>query len=166
VSPEELLAMRADQAAGRLPLRITEGEFSMAEYEQFLAANDESIADFRERQSAAFESERQAWVASGEFERAAQATSTEAQTADLIVPDGCEAVEAQFAANVFRIDVAGGDTVSAGQTLLAVEAMKMEASVTAPFDGVVVEVLTKPGAEVRPGTALVILRPSVEEAAA
>jgi urea carboxylase len=166
VSPEELLAMRADQAAGRLPLRITEGEFSMAEYEQFLAANDESIAEFRERQSAAFESERQAWVASGEFERAAQATSTEAQTADLIVPDGCEAVEAQFAANVFRIDVAGGDTVSAGQTLLAVEAMKMEASVTAPFDGVVVEVLTKPGAEVRPGTALVILRPSVEEAAA
>jgi urea carboxylase len=62
--------------------------------------------------------------------------------------------------------VAGGDTVSAGQTLLAVEAMKMEASVTAPFDGVVVEVLTKPGAEVRPGTALVILRPNVEEAAA
>ncbi|MCW2805413.1 MAG: uca [Propionibacteriaceae bacterium] len=166
VSPEELLAMRADQAAGRLPLRITEGEFSMAEYEQFLAANDESIAEFRARQSAAFESERKAWVTSGEFERAAQATSTEAQTADLVVPDGCEAVEAQFAANVFRIDVASGDTVSAGQTLLAVEAMKMEASVTAPFDGVVVEVLTKPGAEVRPGTALVILRPNVEEAAA
>ncbi len=166
VTPEELIAMRADQAAGRLPLRITNGDFSMAEYEKFLAANEESITTFREQQSAAFEAERQAWVASGEFERAAQAVAVDAPREDLVVPDGCEAVEAQFAANVFRIDVAGGDTVRAGQTMLAVEAMKMEAAVTAPFDAVVVAVLTKPGAEVRPGSALVILRPDTEERAA
>jgi urea carboxylase len=166
VSPEELLEMRADQAAGRLSLEVTDGEFSMADYEEFLAANERSIGDFRATQAAAFGSERQAWVDSGEFERAEQAVTAAAPPEALVVPDGCEAVEAQFAANVFRIDVACGDAVRAGQTLLAVEAMKMEASVTAPVDGVVVEVLTRPGAEVRPGSALVILRPLVEEVAA
>lgn len=165
VSPEELLAMRADQAAGRLALTITEGEFSMAEYAEFLTAHEPSIAEFRARQLTAFEAERQAWVTSGEFERAAQAVAAEVPADDLVVPAGCELVEAQFAANVFRIDVADGDRVSAGQTLLAVEAMKMEAAVTAPFDAVVVEVRTKPGSEVRPGSALVILRAHTEEAA-
>ncbi|HET9871137.1 MAG TPA: urea carboxylase [Propionibacteriaceae bacterium] len=166
VSSEELLDMRADQAAGRLQLKVTDGEFSMAEYDAFLSANEESIGEFRQRQAAAFETERQAWVKSGEFERAASAVASEVPPDELVLPEGCEAVEAQFAANVFRIDVACGDEVTVGQTLLAVEAMKMEASVTAPFDGVVVEVLTKPGAEVRPGSALVVLRPVMAEVVA
>ena len=39
VSAEELLDMRADMAAGRGVVDVTDGEFSLAEYQEFLAAN-------------------------------------------------------------------------------------------------------------------------------
>ena len=54
-------------AAGRGDVEIADGEFSMAEYERFLAANDESIAAFRAQQAEAFSAERQAWDQAGEF---------------------------------------------------------------------------------------------------
>ena len=148
--------MRADMAAGRLPLRIEEGEFSMADYDRFLEENDESIAEFRATQAAAFSNERQAWTDAGEFERS-DVQPVAASAGEVVIPVGCEGVEAQFAANVFRIDVSVGDTVVEGQTLVAVEAMKMEASVAATSAGRVVEVVTELGAQVKPGTVLVII---------
>jgi urea carboxylase len=160
VEPEVLLEMRADMNAGRLPLRIEEGEFSMADYERFLDENAPSIEQFRAAQAAAFAEERRAWEAAGEFERS-DVELEPAGVADLVVPDGCEAVEAQFAANVFRIEVGVGDFVVEGQTLLAVEAMKMEAPVAAPVSGRVIEVVTELGAQVAPGTPLVIIQVEV-----
>jgi urea carboxylase len=62
-----------------------------------------------------------------------------------------------FVSNVWRVDVKPGDRVEPGQTLLALEAMKMEMPVTAPAAGTVVEVLARPGDEVRPGSPLVVL---------
>ena len=63
--------MRADMAVGRLPLRIEEGEFSMAEYAAFLAEHREGIDAFEARRRSAFDAERQAWEDAGEFERVA-----------------------------------------------------------------------------------------------
>ena len=163
VSADELLDLRADQAAGRLELEIHDGTFGLAEHERFLADHADSIAAFRARQATAFEAERLRWVASGEFERAERAAPV--APAEHVVPPGCAAVEAQFAANVFRVDVAAGSRVSAGQPLVAVEAMKMEAQVTAPYDAEVVEVLARPGVQVGAGTPLVILRPAAADAA-
>jgi urea carboxylase len=156
VEPEELLEMRADMAAGLLPIRIEEGEFSMADHDRFLSENAAAIERFRAAQSAAFAEERRAWEADGEFERI-DIEPLPAPAADVVVPDGCEAVEAQFVANVFRIEVGVGDFVVEGQTLLAVEAMKMEAPVAATVSGRVVEVVTELGAQVAPGTPLVII---------
>ncbi|WP_210505517.1 urea carboxylase [Naasia sp. SYSU D00057] len=164
VEPEELLTMRADMAAGQLPLRIEDGEFSMADYDRFLEENAESIEQFRAVQAAAFGAERTAWEDAGEFERV-EAAAAGVVPDEAVIPVGCEGVEAQFAANVFRIDVEAGHRVVAGQTLLAVEAMKMEAPVVAPISGRVVEVVTKVGAEVGPGHVLVILEEEEEEAA-
>ncbi len=48
VSAEELLDLRADMAAGRGHVEITDGTFSLAEHEQFLAANAEDIAATRD----------------------------------------------------------------------------------------------------------------------
>ncbi len=75
VTADELLELRADLAAGRGSIDITEGTFSLADHERFLADNADSIADFRERQSAAFAAERAAWAAAGEFDRAERAES-------------------------------------------------------------------------------------------
>jgi urea carboxylase len=162
VSSEELAEMRADMAVGRLPLRIEEGEFSMAEYQAFLAEHREGIDAFEARRRAAFDDERRAWEEAGEFERvAALAEVVPEDEVAVEIPDGCEGVEAQFAANVFRVDVRVGEQVREGQTLMAVEAMKMEAPVTAPADGVVHRIVVEPGAHVGPGAVLAVIRTAV-----
>jgi 3-methylcrotonyl-CoA carboxylase alpha subunit len=50
---------------------------------------------------------------------------------------------------IIAVEVAKGDTVTAGQKLLTLEAMKMEHTLTAPFDGVVAELNAEPGAQVQ-----------------
>ncbi|MBO9696349.1 MAG: acetyl/propionyl/methylcrotonyl-CoA carboxylase subunit alpha [Sphingopyxis sp.] len=50
---------------------------------------------------------------------------------------------------VIAVDVAAGDKVTKGQKLLTLEAMKMEHSLTAPFDGVVAELNATAGAQVQ-----------------
>jgi urea carboxylase len=69
VGADELLELRADMAAGRGRVAITDGEFSLADHQQFLAGNAEAIAEFRRRQTAAFAAERTAWHAAGEIAR-------------------------------------------------------------------------------------------------
>ncbi|MER6118119.1 5-oxoprolinase/urea amidolyase family protein [Streptomyces sp. NPDC001743] len=159
VEADELLELRADILSGRFVPRIEEGEFSFARYEEFLARNAESIAAFRTRQGAAFAGERDAWEAAGEFARADAADAPAPPAAEVTVPPGGCLIEAEFAASVWQLDVAEGDTVTAGQPLLALEAMKMESRVHAPADGVVERILTRPGAQVEAGTALVTLAP-------
>ncbi|MCA1662132.1 MAG: methylcrotonoyl-CoA carboxylase, partial [Novosphingobium sp.] len=50
---------------------------------------------------------------------------------------------------IIAVEVAQGDTVTKGQKLLTLEAMKMEHTLTAPFDGVVAELSATPGAQVQ-----------------
>ena len=69
VEADELLDLRAQQAEGRLPLRVEETTFRLSEHEQFLAEHAESIDAFRTTQQAAFAAERTAWAASGELDR-------------------------------------------------------------------------------------------------
>ncbi|MET7848136.1 5-oxoprolinase/urea amidolyase family protein [Streptomyces avermitilis] len=160
VGPDELLDLRADIASGRFVPRIEEGEFSLAGYEAFLAANADSIAAFRTRQGAAFAAERDAWEAAGEFARAETAGPPAATPAEVTVPAGGALVEAEFAASVWQLNVGPGDEVTAGQPLLTLEAMKMESRVPAPMAGVVTEILARPGDQVEAGTALVVLAPA------
>jgi urea carboxylase len=70
VSAEELLDLRADMAAGRGDVDIATGEFSLAAYTDFLAAEADPIAAFRQQQSVAFNAERLAWDRAGEVQRA------------------------------------------------------------------------------------------------
>jgi biotin carboxyl carrier protein len=61
---------------------------------------------------------------------------------------------AQMPGQVLDVLVAEGDTVQRGQTLLILEAMKMEIRVTAPRDGVVKRLLAAKGDVVERGQAL------------
>ncbi|WP_369245373.1 5-oxoprolinase/urea amidolyase family protein [Streptomyces sp. R41] len=160
VSPEELLQLRADITSGRFVPRIEEGEFSLADYEAFLAENADSIAEFRSRQGAAFSTERDAWEAAGEFARAEAATAPAATPVEVSVPEGGRLIEAEFAASVWQLNVRKGDAVTAGQPLLALEAMKMESRVPAPMNGIVQQILARPGDQVEAGTALMVLAPT------
>ncbi len=56
--------------------------------------------------------------------------------------------------SVLRIGAAVGDAVTAGQPLIWLEAMKMEHTVAAPGDGVLVELNVEPGQQVEVGAVL------------
>jgi acetyl/propionyl-CoA carboxylase alpha subunit len=56
--------------------------------------------------------------------------------------------------SVLRVGAAVGDKVTAGQPLIWMEAMKMEHTVTAPGDGVLVELNVEPGQQVDVGAIL------------
>jgi 3-methylcrotonyl-CoA carboxylase alpha subunit len=50
---------------------------------------------------------------------------------------------------VIAVEVSAGQAVTKGQKLLTLEAMKMEHTLTAPFDGVVTELAAVAGAQVQ-----------------
>ena len=58
---------------------------------------------------------------------------------------------------VLSLNVKEGDTVSAGQTLLVLEAMKMENNIDAERGGVVKQVLVSAGATVMEGDVLLVI---------
>ncbi len=68
------------------------------------------------------------------------------------------ALLAPMPGTVVRTTAAVGDTVTAGQPLLVLEAMKMEHRVTAPADGVLVELRATPGRQVELGALLAVVR--------
>ncbi|MGJ3649029.1 acetyl/propionyl/methylcrotonyl-CoA carboxylase subunit alpha [Sphingomonas sp. GlSt437] len=68
---------------------------------------------------------------------------------------GDGALLAPMPGRVTAVEVAAGDTVTKGQRLVTLEAMKMEHALTAPFDGVVAELNAEPGAQVQVDVLLV-----------
>ena len=155
VSADELLEMREASTAGELELDIEDGEFALADYQRFLAHNADDIASFRATQTAAFDAERAAWTAAGEFDPKPEPVVASASPVQ--APPGGHVVEAPFAATVWRVDVRAGDHVGTAQPLVTLEAMKTEVMIPAPADGEVLDVLVSPGDEVAPGTPLVVL---------
>jgi biotin carboxyl carrier protein len=66
-------------------------------------------------------------------------------------------ISAPMPGRVVRVLVAAGDTVSAGQGLVVVEAMKMENEISAPRAGRVGEVSVAPGQSVESGRLLLTI---------
>ena len=66
-------------------------------------------------------------------------------------------VEAHITGTVWKIEVAVGDTVEEGDTVLILESMKMEMPVEAEDEGTVKEILVEEGQPVSEGDTLVVL---------
>ncbi|MBE7470637.1 MAG: acetyl-CoA carboxylase biotin carboxyl carrier protein subunit [Anaerolineae bacterium] len=66
-------------------------------------------------------------------------------------------IVAPLTGNVWRILVSEGDVVSAGDTLVILESMKMEINVDTVFDGTVVKILKQEGEMVQGDEPLIIL---------
>ncbi|MCA0903911.1 acetyl/propionyl/methylcrotonyl-CoA carboxylase subunit alpha [Qipengyuania aquimaris] len=75
---------------------------------------------------------------------------------------GDGAILAPMPGKVIAVDVAEGDTVSAGQRLMVLEAMKMEHALTAPFDGTVIELSAATGGQVQVEAVLAVVEPKEE----
>jgi len=81
--------------------------------------------------------------------------SAAARASATAAPASGTAVNAVLAGNIFKVHVAVGATVSEGDPLLVVEAMKMETVVSAPRSGTVTDVFVSEGDNVAVGDALV-----------
>lgn len=66
-------------------------------------------------------------------------------------------VRSPMTANVWRVEVAEGDLVEAGQVLVVLEAMKTETLVVAATAGTSARVLASPGSLIDAGAALVVI---------
>ena len=68
-----------------------------------------------------------------------------------------EEIRAEIVANVLTVNVAEGDAVAEGDTVVVLESMKMEMPVETEDPGVVREVRCAEGQPVRAGDVLVVL---------
>ena len=72
-------------------------------------------------------------------------------------PAGASVVEAPMPGKILKISVSVGASVSSGDVLLILEAMKMENEISAPAGGTVREIRAREGDSVNTGDVLVVL---------
>ncbi|NIP49791.1 MAG: biotin/lipoyl-binding protein, partial [Gammaproteobacteria bacterium] len=82
---------------------------------------------------------------------------TEEEAHEKADPDNSKHVGAPMPGKIFKVLASVGEQVSAGETLLTTEAMKMETNVKAKVDGVVAEIRFAEGDHVDQGDLLVVL---------
>jgi acetyl-CoA carboxylase biotin carboxyl carrier protein len=66
-------------------------------------------------------------------------------------------VEANITGTVWKIEVAVGDAISEGDTVVILESMKMEMPIESEDDGTVAEIRVEEGQSVQEGDILVVL---------
>jgi acetyl-CoA carboxylase biotin carboxyl carrier protein len=66
-------------------------------------------------------------------------------------------VEAHITGTVWKVEVAVGDTIDEGDTVVILESMKMEMPVEAEDEGIVREIRCQEGQAVNEGDTLVVL---------
>ncbi|MBJ03720.1 MAG: acetyl-CoA carboxylase biotin carboxyl carrier protein subunit [Euryarchaeota archaeon] len=72
-------------------------------------------------------------------------------------------VSASMPGKVVTVEVSVGDSVEEGQTILILEAMKMQNEVVAPLSGTVSEVNCEDGLNVEANVPLVVITPEVQD---
>ncbi|SDF01823.1 urea carboxylase [Rhodospira trueperi] len=151
VDEAELDRLRDDFREGRGTIRINEEVFDLGAYHAFLEAEKDSIAAFRAAQHTAFTAEVARW--------------REDDTSIALIQDGPddqdevdgEAVLAELHSSVWKVLVEEGQTVTEGQPVVILEAMKTEITVTAPVTGRVSKVQARPGRTMATGDRLLVI---------
>lgn len=156
VSADELLEIRRDFPLGRYPLRIEHSTLRLAEYQQFLARETQSIDAFRDHQQRAFNAERDRWIASGQAHFDSQESAAE-EAGDAPLQPGEQGVESPVSGNLWQVQTEAGRLVRAGDVLVVLESMKMEIPLLAPCDGRVQQVNVQPGSAVRAGQQVAVI---------
>jgi len=80
-----------------------------------------------------------------------------AAPAPAAAPAGAVSVTAPMPGNILDVKVKAGDSVKAGDTLLILEAMKMENEISAPQDGTIASVNVRKGDVVNSGDLLITM---------
>ncbi|MCU5787061.1 urea amidolyase [Alcanivorax marinus] len=153
VSEEELAGMRDAFREGRLEVEISEEKFSLAEYHRFLDDIEPEMVAFRDNQQAAYRKEVARWR---DEDAQIESAILGGGGADISEVDG-HLVSAEISGNVWKLLVEEGATVEEGQTLVIVEAMKMEFEITASAAGTVTGLHCRPGAVINAGDPVAVI---------
>lgn len=156
VSATELQQIRRDFPQGRYPIKIEESHFSLSEYQEFIAANQDSIAAFTAQREQAFEQELAHWHATGQFNYQQDETGDSDDDASAL-PDDAIKIDSSVSGSVWQTQVEVGQSVKEGDVLLILESMKMEINIYAPCSGTVSHILKTNGARVQAGQTLILI---------
>ena len=96
-------------------------------------------------------------VAAAPVAAAAAPAPVAAAPAAAAAPAGAEAVKAPMPGTILDVKVANGQAVKAGDTLVILEAMKMENEIVATKSGTIAQIVVSKGATVDTGAALAVI---------
>ena len=164
VGEEELRQIRRDFPAGRYPLRVEEGTFSLRDYQRFLQTHAAEIAAFRSLQGQAFQDERERWRAAGQAEYLAEPEPQDPTQSAPALPAGARTAATPVPGSVWKVLAQEGDAVAEGDTLLIIESMKMEFAITAPCAGRLVRLACREGSAVAAGQDLAVIQADLTSA--
>jgi urea carboxylase len=155
VSAEQLLRHREDFLMGKFTLAIEEERFRLRDYHAFLSGIASEAAQFKAKQQAGFEAERERW-ASTEFVPAEE-TASVAPPEDVQLPENGSFIDAPVAGSLWKLLASSGDQVEMDQPVAIIESMKMEMQVCAASGGTVHSVLCEELSPVSQGQHLFII---------
>jgi urea carboxylase len=157
VSSDELKQIRRDFPQGNYPLKIEHTTFSLKEYNGFIDDNKTGIDSFTAQRQAAFAQELQDWKDKGLLHFESNQAMDRNQEQVEALPDNCISVDSPMNCSLWKVEVEVGDEVEEGDTLLILEAMKMEIKMTATESGIVKSIDRLAGAQINAGDRLVVL---------
>jgi urea carboxylase len=158
VSADELHKMREDFPRGRVELKVEETTFSLRDYKEFLATNEDSINLFKKTQQDAFEVERQMWERTGLANFITEGEDVQMQTMEQItLGDNAEAIESPVQGSLWKVMAKLGDIVEEGEVLAIAESMKMEIDIEASEHGKITQVLCNEGENIHSGKMLFVI---------
>ena len=153
VSTEELAEFRRDFPKGKVSLRVEETEFSLGDYQNWLAKIETETIAFNSIRERAFEDELRRWREDGQF--TFDAPEAAESTVDLsLIPEGSVTIDSTLSGNVWSIELKEGDFIRKGETLLILESMKMEIDVQAQHSGVIKKIWVDTGQDIQSGQCL------------
>lgn len=161
VSEEQLLEHRRDFPLGRFDIKIEDTTFSLADYNRFLAEQQDSIAAFKHRQQSAFDAERERWGRNGQADFVGEEAAPDAALEERL-PAGQQYLTAEVPGSVWKIVAQPGERLAAGDTVAIFESMKMEITLRAAAPGAVLEWLVSEGKPVNAGQRIAIFRQAEE----
>jgi urea carboxylase len=154
VTEAELDQFRLEFREGRRQIEITETVFDLAAHGRFLESIEPDLVAFRARQKAAFDAEVAHWASDNSQARQDELTDEAPPPTDA---DTVGAIAADISGNVWKLMVEVGAAVATGDTLLILEAMKMEFRIQAPRAGTVRALHCREGMLINAGDPLVSL---------
>jgi urea carboxylase len=161
VSAEELLDAREKFPHGLYDLRVEETTFNLKQYQSFLDSIGVEAAAFKKHQKESFNAERERWVQAGLMTVTEPEAAPETEETAAVV-EGCEGVSSPVTASVFQIAIEKGQSVTEGQKLIVLDAMKTEIIVSSHTAGIIEEIHCTQAGLVQGGQLLISVRPPAQ----